>query len=95
MAALTIPSFTITIPRCFTTSWDTDLGDSGVGFDLTDQIIKHLGIVTVNEGRVDAATLNSLNRVNAITLNSFNNPNRTVKSYIAASVLLSVSTFCC
>jgi len=30
---------------------------------VTQDVIKHLGIVTVKEGRVDAATLNSLNEV--------------------------------
>jgi len=35
VAASTLPSFRVTIPRRFMTSWDTDLEDSGVGLDLT------------------------------------------------------------
>jgi len=34
VVASTLPSFTVTIPRRFMTSWDTDLGDSGVGLEL-------------------------------------------------------------
>jgi len=35
VVALTWPSFTVTIPGCFITSWDIELEDSGVGFDYT------------------------------------------------------------
>jgi len=31
VAASTLPSFSVTIPRRFITSWDVDLGDSDVG----------------------------------------------------------------
>jgi len=63
VVASTLPSFTVTIPRRLMTSWDNDLGDSGVGLDLT-------GVSPINSA--DTSRIHHYKLLVVLSLKTFN-----------------------